>query len=244
MESRAFIGRDGEEVTEGQAGLVPWWSFTKTVLAIALLRLAEVGRIDLDACVDGKVYTPAQLLRHEAGLPDYGPLAAYHADVDAKREPWSEEKLRAAVQADVPLYPPGRGWSYSNVGYLEVARLIERSSNQPLSDALNHWVFSKAGLNTARLASGPEDLRDVLMGDVEGYHPGWVYHGLVVGTAVEAARLLRALFRGELLAATSFSRMIEAVSLPQHRTSRGPGSRLRYGFDAVGIQAVASAGWA
>jgi CubicO group peptidase (beta-lactamase class C family) len=27
----------------------PWWSFTKTVLAIAALRLGEVGKLELDA---------------------------------------------------------------------------------------------------------------------------------------------------------------------------------------------------
>jgi CubicO group peptidase (beta-lactamase class C family) len=52
------------------ATAVPWWSFTKTALSIALLRLSEGGRIDLDVAVPGKPFTPAQLPRHEAGLPD------------------------------------------------------------------------------------------------------------------------------------------------------------------------------
>jgi CubicO group peptidase (beta-lactamase class C family) len=58
-----------------------------------------------------KQFTPAQLLRHEAGLPDYGALAAYHADVAAGRSPWPIEKLMAAVEVDRLRYEPGHGWA-------------------------------------------------------------------------------------------------------------------------------------
>ncbi|NGO54058.1 serine hydrolase domain-containing protein [Mesorhizobium camelthorni] len=96
---------------------LPWWSFTKTALAIALLRLSERGRVSLDEVVEGKPYTPVQLLRHEAGLPDYASLPRYHADVEARRSPWSVEDLLNAVESDRMRYEPGHGWAYSNIGY-------------------------------------------------------------------------------------------------------------------------------
>ncbi|WP_010141619.1 serine hydrolase, partial [Oceanicola sp. S124] len=38
----------------GDPGLVfPWWSFTKTVIAVCALRAAERGRLDLDAVQQG-----------------------------------------------------------------------------------------------------------------------------------------------------------------------------------------------
>ena len=48
---------------------------------------------------------------------------------------------------------------------------------------------------TARLAAAPADIANVSMGDATDYHPGWVYHGLIVGTAMDAASLLRQLLQ-------------------------------------------------
>ena len=83
MEARAIIRSDGAEDATDLADSVPWWSFTKTVLAIALVRFSEQGRCDLDGLVGDQPYTLAQLLRHEAGLPDDGSIARYQADVKA-----------------------------------------------------------------------------------------------------------------------------------------------------------------
>ena len=206
----------------GIAAPVPWWSFTKTTLAIALLRLSEQGKVSLDEAVENKPYSPAQLLRHEAGLPDYGALASYHADVEAGRAPWSAADLLKAVEADRLRYPPGQGWAYSNVGYREVALLIEKASERPLADALADLVFIPAELATPRLAASPADLEGVCMGHATNYHPGWVYHGLVVGTAMDAGRLLRRLLLGKLVGRNSLARMLEGRPLPQFRSELHP----------------------
>jgi CubicO group peptidase (beta-lactamase class C family) len=222
MEARAIIRADGKAGTSGVTTSVPWWSFTKTALSVALLRLSEGGRIDLDKVVEGKPFTPAQLLRHEAGLPDYGSLAAYHADVEAGRTPWTVDVLMEATEADRLRYEPGQSWAYSNIGYWQVARLIERASDRPLAVALADLVFAPAELSTARLAAAPADLASVSMGDATGYHPGWVYHGLIVGTAIDATLLLRQLLQGKLLKASTLSRMLEGRPLPQFCTERYP----------------------
>lgn len=221
-EAKVFIRDDGEADATGITGSIPWWSFTKTALSVALLRLSERGKINLDEAVEGKRFTPAQLLRHEAGLPDYGSLPAYHADVEAGRPPWSVDDLWKAVEADRLRYEPGQGWAYSNIGYWEVARLIEKSSNLSLSDALSDLVFIPAELATARLAATPADLAGVQMGNVIGYHPAWVYHGLVVGTAMDAARLLRRLLAGDLFGGNVLSRMLDHKPLPQFRSELHP----------------------
>jgi CubicO group peptidase (beta-lactamase class C family) len=109
MEARAIIRVDGEVGTSGVTTSIPWWSFTKTALSVALLRLSEGGRIDLDKTVDGQPFTPAQLLRHEAGLPDYGSLAAYHVDVEAGRPPWTVDALMKAAEAGRLRFEPGQG---------------------------------------------------------------------------------------------------------------------------------------
>ncbi|MEE1886735.1 serine hydrolase [Pseudomonas sp. 137P] len=59
---------------------VPWWSFTKTVLAATALTLVRDRRLALDASLPETTYTLRQLLRHEAGLAEYGELPAWSAD--------------------------------------------------------------------------------------------------------------------------------------------------------------------
>lgn len=76
MESRVLIREDGEVDATGVSTLVPWWSFTKTALAIALLRLSEQARVSLNEVVEGKPYTPVHLLRHERGYQTTAPCRA------------------------------------------------------------------------------------------------------------------------------------------------------------------------
>ncbi len=222
MESVAYIDEAGSVSVSGILDPVPWWSFTKTVLAIAALRLCESGLLTLNEPVAGEPFTLAQLLRHEAGLPDYGAVAQYHEDVAAGKTPWPVERLLAASDANRLRFAPGNGWAYSNIGYLKVRQLIERASGVSLAEALEQNVFAPAGLTTARLASVPADLAGVQMGEVRGYHPGWVYHGLVTGTAADAARLLSALVTGALLEPAMFTAMLAGRPLPEHRNATFP----------------------
>lgn len=207
---------------EGVQDLVPWWSFTKTVIAIAVLRLSELGAIHLDRPMAGRPYSPSQLLRHQAGLPDYGALSNYHADVAAGLDPWSPDRLLHAVKADHLLFEPGTGWAYSNIGYLFLRRLIEEASGRPFATALATLVFAQAELGSAHLAEAREHLIGVNMGDISNYHPRWVYHGLVVGTVGDAAKLLSCLLQGKLLAAGTMQLMLEPTPLPQFRSANHP----------------------
>lgn len=218
----ATVGSDGMLALTGSTERVPWWSFTKTVLSIATLRLVEDGMVDLDEALQGQAFTARQLLRHEAGLPDYGGLPAYRRDVAAGRRPWPLDRLLAAVDADRLRYPPGAGWAYSNIGYLRIAELIERRTRLDLREALASLVFGPAGLHSTRLALEPADLADVQMGIAGAYHPGWVYHGLIVGTVADAARLMWSLISGRLLGNATFSSMIEPRPLPDYRSDRHP----------------------
>jgi CubicO group peptidase (beta-lactamase class C family) len=222
MESGAFIDEADGVTLSGSVDSVPWWSFTKTDLAIAALRLVEGGALTLDAPIDGARYDLRQLLRHEAGLPDYGSSPRYREDVAAGRAPWPVERLLAELEVDRLRYEPGTGWAYSNIGYLEVARSIERASGMTLAAALQRLVFAPAGLASARLATTPADLAGVRMGGAGDYHPGWVYHGLVVGTAQDVARLLRILMSDGLIGRDMRAAMLERRPLPEHRSALHP----------------------
>lgn len=92
---------------------VPWWSFTKTVLAAAALVLVDAGRLTLDTPLAGQRYTLRQLLQHRAGVPDYGALADYHDAVGRVEPPWPVADLLARVDSHAGAAEPGASWTYS-----------------------------------------------------------------------------------------------------------------------------------
>jgi len=150
-----------------------------------------------------------QLLQHTAGVPEYGALAAYHEAVSRRDAPWSVEELLRRVVADRLLFVPGRGWTYSNVGYLYVRRLIENEMGKRFDTALRRLVFEPLGVPEVTLAREPADLDGTAWGNQSRYHPGWVYHGLAVGTPAEAALFVDRLIAGQLLPAELLRAMLE-----------------------------------
>lgn len=175
---------------------LPWWSFGKKVLAAAALALVRDGLLELDAELADGPFSLRQLLRHQAGLADYGELADYHAAVASQAAPWPAEEMLQRLDASRLRYPPGQGWRYSNVGYLYVARLLERVTDLPLDAALQRCVLAPLGLTQVRLARRRADWG---AGAPAGYDPAWVYHGLLVGPLDQAALLLERLLGGDFL---------------------------------------------
>ena len=215
MPAHARVLIEGDAVIEAQdaEAPVPWWSFGKTIIAATALRLAELGRLNLDD--DGSGYSLRQVLRHEAGLKDYGALPAYHQAVAAGETPWPAGDLRRRAGADTHAFPPGQGWAYSNIGYLEARQRIEAAHPGTLEAAARRLIFEPLGV-TARLAVAKDDLDGVEMGSARGYHPNWVYHGLFVGSLTEAARLLAGLLGpNSPLQAPSLAAMRQSRVLPQ-----------------------------
>lgn len=192
---------------------VPWWSFTKTVLAAAALVLVDAGRLTLDAPLAGQRYTLRQLLQHRAGVQDYGALAEYHDAVGRVEPPWPVADLLARVDSHARGAEPGTSWTYSNVGYLLVRQLIEHADGKEIGEALTRLVLKPLGIANAGLARTPDDLMGTRWGNARRYHPGWVYHGLMIGSPAAAALLLDRLLRGDLLSPSSLRAMRESFRL-------------------------------
>jgi CubicO group peptidase (beta-lactamase class C family) len=178
--------------------LVPWWSFTKTLIAACVMIRAREGFLDLDAEVPGRPYSLRQLMSHTAGLRDYGAVGPYQQAVAAGDAPWPIAKLLEAARAEDLLGPPGTKWSYSNIGDMFLRFALEVSAGAPLAKIIHRRLIAPLNLKTPRLAQTPQDFEN-LYWDANGYHPGWVYHGCMIGSAADAARLLHALLLGDLL---------------------------------------------
>ncbi len=175
------------------------YSITKSVICAAFLLLAADGGVDLDACAgslagDGRfAVSVRQLLRHAGGIPDYGRDPAYHAAVrESPSRPWPDEVFLTRAHARGPLFAPGRGWAYSNTGYLLLRRILDDRGG--LASFL-----PVLGFTAASVAQDLPDFSDAvparssLTGEglhpVAGrYHPGWVGHRAMVTSARELHR--------------------------------------------------------
>lgn len=215
----ATIAGDTEHISGPATALVPWWSYGKTVLAAATFKLAEQGRLDLDAPYDGKPYTLRQLLAHTAGVRNYQHVADYHAAVARGEDAWPVEDLLARADAGTLLFAPGTNWSYSNIGYLFVRQAIERATDSELRSALHATVFAPLGVHAA-MTRRREDMQRLAWNNLRNYDPRWVYHGLIVGTPRDAAWLLHRLFTTNFLTQASRDAMFVSVPLPFEITGR------------------------
>lgn len=223
----AVIDGDVPMSVDARFGL---YSITKTVIAAMVLRLVERGEMSLDDPIgrhvsglpSGADVSLRQVLNHSGGFPDYEGIAAYHAGVRAHPEmPWTAEEFLTRTMGDGMLFAPGEGWRYSNIGFMLLRQAIERVTRQSLREIVSHEFSGPLHLPSLAVAEGLESMAALTPGYsgaenvIPRYHPGWVSHGLVVGTAPELARFVDALFAGEVVGADSLREMLETVPVGQ-----------------------------
>jgi CubicO group peptidase (beta-lactamase class C family) len=202
---------DGKFESRSSA-IVPWWSFTKTVLAAAALKLVEQKRLDLDTPLEGQRYTLRHLLQHTSGLPDYASLKEYHEAVARGEKAWNVEELLRRVAVNDLLSEPGEKFTYSNIGYLFVRQIIEEATDKDINAAVNELVLQPLAIEDARFAQSKEDMPADQVGN-HMYDPRWVYHGVIVGSLDSAVQLLNAILHSDFLSDEARDAMLEGISL-------------------------------
>ncbi|MCA9604252.1 MAG: serine hydrolase [Myxococcales bacterium] len=124
-------------------------SVGKLFTALAAVRLASAGQLDLDAPVrslvpelaalDARV-TTRTLLSHTAGVPDAGGCAP---GLDAPTD-------YARAHADDPLWaPPGAFFNYSNAGMTFAGAVLEATTGEPFGTVVEREVFRRAAMESA-----------------------------------------------------------------------------------------------
>lgn len=189
------------------------YSVTKTFLGVLCLRLELDLKAPVRAWIEDErlpAVSLRQLLNHTSGIPDYGRLPEYRRAVrDSPWEPWSDEELVARALAGGMDFEPGRGWAYSNTGYLLVRRIVDVAAPAGFVGALERELLGPLALGDTSLALELDDLQGLVPAlstqiggepqDVRGrYHPRWVGHRTLASTAADQRRFWTALAAGEL----------------------------------------------
>lgn len=132
-------------------------SLAKQLTGAALALLVRDGRIDLDRPVSAYVgglppwsasITPRQLAHHTSGLPPAGELEACMSG------DWTEAFVFDALTklAKLPS-APGVAHSYSNVGYVLLARIIAEAGGMPLAEFAAKRLFEPLEIDGIGFAS-------------------------------------------------------------------------------------------
>ncbi|MFP5219594.1 MAG: serine hydrolase domain-containing protein [Actinomycetes bacterium] len=123
-------------------------SISKTVTAVAVMRLREEGRLRLDDPLEQHVpgtpfgsRTVAQLLAHVAGLRAESPTEWWERTPGV---PFDELVQRASP--DDVVGDAGRGFHYSNLGYGMLGELVARLRGRPWADVVRDEVLLPLGM--------------------------------------------------------------------------------------------------
>ncbi|MBP7408665.1 MAG: serine hydrolase [Flavobacteriales bacterium] len=137
-------------------------SVTKQFAAVAIMQLAEAGKLKVDDEIQKYVDFPKKehpitiehLLTHTSGIPNFTSGQHYTPEAYAKDV---ELKDLIALFADEPLeFQPGTKWSYSNSGYILLSAIIEKASGEKWTDYASTHLFGPAGMSstTASMVQG------------------------------------------------------------------------------------------
>jgi D-alanyl-D-alanine carboxypeptidase len=213
------VMRDDGKIFSNSESLFPIYSITKTFISVLLLRLAEQNKVDLDQALAhwipdaplGTHYSLRQLLSNTSGLPDYFTPTYEEAVRTRPGKAWCREEFVKNTFSGKLLFEPGSGWSYSNLGYMFLREVIEKVTSLPFAQAVEHNIFSPLELKTCRVLTQPSELLP------NGYHPGWVAHGLIASTVSDVAKFFYQVFCGQFINQKSLNEMKTLVRVPGDR---------------------------
>jgi CubicO group peptidase (beta-lactamase class C family) len=145
-------------------------SVQKSMTAVAVLQLAEQGKLDLDAEIQRYVpyfprkpfpVTARQLLAHLGGLPHY-----VNRDIEQhiKVHKTTREAVELFAGFDL-VAEPGTKYSYSSYGYNLLGAAIEGASGLSYADYMTAHVWRPAGMLDTRL----DDPLELIPHRVRGY---------------------------------------------------------------------------
>jgi len=142
-------------------------SISKTFTAVAVLKLKEEGKINLDAkmntylsasvcdnLVNGNIITVRQLLNMTSGLPDYIENEQFFNDALSGPLPMPSAQVLSYVYGKPANFSPGTSFGYSNINYHLLALIIDSVTANGHRDYITTKVINGAGLTNTYYIAG------------------------------------------------------------------------------------------
>ncbi|MED2790150.1 serine hydrolase [Bacillus wiedmannii] len=209
-------------------------STTKTFIATVLLQLAGENRLNLDDSIekwlpgviqgngyDANQITIRQILNHTSGIAEY--LKSKDYDImDTKKLYTAEELVKMGISLP-PDFAPGKGWSYSNTGYVILGILIEKVTGNSYAEEVENRIVEPLELSNTFLPGnstvipgtkhargyesydGESELKDVTYS-----YPG-SSDGDMISTADDLNKFFSYLLSGKLLKEQQLKQMLTTV---------------------------------
>jgi CubicO group peptidase (beta-lactamase class C family) len=147
-------------------------SCTKAFTGVAMMQLAEEGKIDLSAPVSSYLeglpaswqpVTVRQLLTHVSGLPNILEILDRNTGKLIGRD--SEDSAWAKVQAMPLEFPTGERFSYNQTNYVLLGKIIDKYSGEPFAQFFKERQFQAADMPNTVFG----DSRDVIPNQTPSY---------------------------------------------------------------------------
>lgn len=226
-------------------------SVSKTFTALAVMQLAEQGKIDLNE--DIQTYLPgieivnpfdtpvtvAHLLTHRSGLEVRDPRTEdIHSDFERR------VTIEEYVQKHMPpvVREPGTSYMYDNFAFLLLGLIVQNVSEQPFEQYMEAHVFQPLAMNNSSFEPEPRLLEQLATGYDAALQPMEPYmidptvmpHGGMLSTAEDMGKFIAA-FLNEGAAGTErilSASSVEAMSV--YRYALHPLlPETTYGFEAA-----------
>ncbi|MEP6932092.1 MAG: serine hydrolase, partial [Flavobacterium sp.] len=141
-------------------------SISKQFTAFLIVKLAEEGKIKLDAPITtylpnypkgtGEKITVHHLLTHTSGIPNYTSVPKFLQE--KSREPYTPEEFIKTFE-NLPLeFTPGEKFKYSNSGYFILGYIIEKVSGKSFEQYLQETI-----LTPLKMANTGYDHYDIIL---------------------------------------------------------------------------------
>ncbi len=228
----------GRSLTEDS---IFWLGSTSKMLTSAvILQLAEQGRLSLedpvgkhlpgwqatDLTKDSATCTIVLLLSHQCGLPTNVPIQDYARLNDPIRRQQARDPFLSYARSAPLSFAPGKGYQYSNVGYLLAGLIILNHEKGSFDEIMQRRLFKPLGLRRTGFEPGRIDNfsesvapLSVTLGSwgvstsrwlgVAETSPAWTGSaGGGFSTPREWTKLVIALFSGQLLNDTSRAQLM------------------------------------
>ena len=179
--STGYANRELEIVLNDTIGM-PGGSTGKTFVAVLTMMLIQEGVLSIDDPIslyvgntswfkqftNGENIKIKHLLSHSSGVRDYPATIAFTLKMiwrvirhgSAK---FSPEELIQLVQHKKPRFDPGRGFGYTDAGYIILGRVIESATGESYYDLLNERILKAHNLTKIH-AQDESIMKNVAMG--------------------------------------------------------------------------------